>query len=191
MNLIIITPCSRPENLLSMRASLSKIPCEWVICYDTRNGHQPQRFAHSNWIYEIKEPGGVSGNAQRNAILDFLVCERMQGWVYCLDDDNLMHPDFYKVWEAYRGMNNIRGMIFGQELPDGGFRINTPDNIKVCHIDQAQYCLHTDLIGSKRYIQKYEADGHFIEELYRENPGSFVILPQIASYYNRLKWNKP
>ena len=82
------------------------------------------------------------------------------------------------------------GYIFGQDLGNGQKRIPVRESIKVCHVDQAQYLLKMDIIKSKRYIQKYEADGHFIEELFNAYSDRISVIDDVLCFYNRLKWEK-
>jgi len=194
MNLAIITPCSRPENLRRMCENINNIGSDaqgsvkifWYIVHDAENPAKCDIGCYTNTM-AIK--GGVSGNLQRNLALDRLIRSRkLSFWVYFLDDDNIMHPNFVpELRKAVETYPSAKGFIFSQELPAGGIRISEHDSVKVCHIDQAQYCLHTDLIGNNRFVQQYEADGIFIEKIYKENPGEIVILPQVMSYYNFLR----
>lgn len=192
-NLILVTPCSRPGNLSEMYFNqIARYRPTWIICHDAELGSRPTFQAvnkiNSPYLVELYNKGGVSGNLQRNTCLDYVKEKNISGWLYFLDDDNILHPDFMIGLMMLQVQNpKAKGFIFGQNLPDGTVRINTKENIKVCHIDQAQYCLHTDLIGDNRFIQKYEADGILIESLYNENREKFVISDRLLCYYNYLR----
>ena len=178
MNLTIITPCSRPENLQKVKESIT-ITCTWIIVYDSER--PIEQFSDEKWIIETNVKGGISGNLQRNLAFDYV---ELNDWVYFLDDDNLLHPDFYKLCIfPQRSM----GYIFGQDLGNGQLRIPNKDNIKVGHIDQAQYLLHMSLIGKSRFLQVYEADGYFIQDIYRKHSNEINISEAVLSYYNKLK----
>ena len=96
MRITIITSCSRPENLSLLFESIKFDFVEkWIIIYDTSKGNK------YNWMYknnpkilEAECPDeGVFGNAQKNFGLKFV----KGGQVYFLDDDNIMHPNFWNI----------------------------------------------------------------------------------------------
>ena len=179
MKIAIITPCSRPQNLEAIKRSIN-IPCEWFIVYDT------DEFVNNfseEWIIELSTKGGIAGKKQVNLALDHLTEEY---WFYVLDDDNLLHPKFRKLYDLMKISSSIGGYIFGQDLGGGNNRIPTKNNIRVCHVDQAQYTLSMKLVKDKRYIQKYEADGHFIEEIYHQHADEILVVHEILSFYNKL-----
>ncbi len=183
----IITPCSREGNLRKIEDSIltgtSTEKVNWMIVQDLERSTIRPLFPVQRWIECLNISGGVSGNLQRNYALDNL---STKGWLYFLDDDNLLHHDFYRVIsQAKLDFPDALAFTFSQELPDGSVRLG--NDIRVCHIDQAQFIVHTDLIGTLRYEQKYEADGIFIETLYKAHPDKFVVLPNVISYYNKLR----
>lgn len=195
MKLNIITPCSRPENLQRLYNSIN-FPCIWYIVFDldkkeyaTKIFDNPDySFLQNEWIKIFAEKGGVSGNLQRNKALDAIE----KGFVYFLDDDNLMHPNFYKTTINILNENPDKRCIFySQQLAQNKIRSVDSTTIKAGRIDQAQFLIHTDLIGKKRYIQKYEADGLFIQEIFKQNLKSvfFYFNEKPIVYYNKL-WKK-
>ncbi len=179
MKLTIITPCSRPENLQKIKESIN-VKCTWIICYDSDK--EIKNF-DDDWIIEIFTKGGIAGKKQVNHALDYV---DKDSWVYVLDDDNLLHHKF-NIDLFSRLSFYYNGFIFSQELPDGSIRIPSKDNIKVCHVDQAQYLLHMSLIGEKRFIQQYEADGIFIEQIYNEHADKILVTSEVLCYYNKLR----
>ncbi len=179
MKLTIITACSRPNNLKKIKESIN-VKCEWIIVYDSSD---PIKNFEEKWITEINIKGGVVGAKQKNFGLDYAFST---DYVYFLDDDNLLHSDFYKLLEIVKKERYL-GYIFAQNL---GETIRLPGIIKVCHVDLAQYLLRRDLIGDVRFNQSYECDGHLIEEIYRNNSDKILLLKDTYSYYNRLTWEK-
>jgi hypothetical protein len=203
--LAIITPCSRVKNLYHLEVSIGfhSESTTWFICYDREIIPSDGLYygVHINFNYyqnhfgvminQTAIKGGVSGNLQRNRALDELKKENFDGWVYILDDDNILHPDFFtEINKLITNNPEARGFIFAQEgVSDGKIwiRKNTSDNIKVNYIDQAQFILHTDLIKDKRYQQRYEADGIFIDEIYQEHKDKIIISDEVLCYYNFLR----
>ena len=104
-------------------------------------------------------------------------------FVYCLDDDNLLHPDFFRVLSCY-DLSKYNIVTFDQQLPDGSIRKG--NELKECRIDQAQYLIRKCI--QIYYEQKYSADGVLIETLYKKYPNDWLYIPETLSYYNRLTW---
>lgn len=175
----IITPCSRPENLERMEMQDHYFNrFNWMVCFDTS---KVTEFTQPNAAcYGIS--GGVSGNLQRNKMLDnFHVNDE---FVYCLDDDNMLHPDFPMVTQFLTSDVDI--ITFAQELEDGTIRAgNDP---RVGYIDQAQFLIRKSI--HEPYEQDYNADGILISKLIAKYPERWLYVPKVLSYYNRLRWNK-
>lgn len=193
MTIHIITPCSRPENLQRIFESIN-IDCYWWIVFDRETIPEIKLKNVNECNVDVKLmaiKGGVVGKKQINHALDQI----NNGWVYVLDDDNLLHPRFkmfIKTFESFvlnYKKHRIEGVIFSQELSPGVVRHNNSENIKVCQIDQAQFLLKRTLIKDNRYQNSYEADGLFISKFYKENKDKFIITNAVLSYYNRLKWS--
>jgi hypothetical protein len=178
MNLVIITACSRPENLQKIKESIN-VKCEWIIVYDSS---VPINNFDEKWITEIYIQGGIVGAKQKNIGLDYTL---PYDYVYFLDDDNLLHPDFNKLLEIV-DCKKYLGYIFAQDLN----RSTRMPDVKVGYIDLAQYLLRRELIGDIRFSQTYECDGYLIEEIYKKYSDKILILNDIYSYYNRLAWTK-
>ena len=97
MKLTIITSCSRPENLPALFASIQfEHIVKWIIIYDTTNDQTyTWQYKSNPKILEAECPyPGVLGNAQKNFALKFV----KEGSVYYLDDDTVMHPNFWSIF---------------------------------------------------------------------------------------------
>ena len=96
----IITPCSRIHNLPALYESIEfdKIN-KWIIVYDTTvNNYCPSFLSHKQ-IIEVdckSSLNGLVGNTQRNYGLSFVEDDN---YIYFLDDDNIIHPNFWKIIE--------------------------------------------------------------------------------------------
>ena len=183
--LIIITPSSRHENLAEVSRSIT-FSCTWIVVFDAtevRAVHSPA----ANVIL-LAAAGGVAGKHQINTALDYCRAHHIDGFVYVLDDDNLIHEDFYTVIsEAIK--SGKKGYIVQQEVSPGRIRPVSPATTRTGWIDQAQFVLHTDLLRHAVYRQHYDADGELIESLFKQHPGEFAFVHQTISYYNRLRWD--
>lgn len=179
----IITPCSRPENLVKIGLSIN-IPLEnfrWIVVFDAEEIPElpvsKSEFKNTEF-YAHKNPEGCSGNSQRNFALDLIE----EGYVYFQDDDTLMHPEF---WESVKDLKNDF-ISFNQGFSNGSIRIRA-GRIEVGHIDSHNFLLKRELIGNTRWeIDKYEADGIFAEACAKKTRNLFFI-DRILSIYNALR----
>ena len=99
-------------------------------------------------------PTRQGGNAQRNAALELIRSERLQGVVYQMDDDNGYHPS---LWEELRALRPMRAgvlavrramwgkpMWYGLAACDGTFRANnTADKRRAHFIERPRYNAET------------------------------------------------
>lgn len=179
--IVLVTPCSRPQNLKKLEESIDfeKVSM-WYIVYDCRKMAFEKRYEGNPKVTELEcKEEGTSGNQCRNMALDQI----KSGMVYFLDDDNVIHPDFWTL-DAPKG----KIVTFNQITDDlGGVRKG--DDVRVGYIDTAQFFMDRSLIGERRFVNdKYEADGIFVVELYEANKDNWVYMDKIAAYYNKLKW---
>jgi hypothetical protein len=186
--LTIITPCSRPENLKALRDSIDMDRIDrWIIVHDTtksRGVYIPQ-FDHPK-ILEMghsSPPGTCSGNSQRNRGL----AKVQHGMIYFLDDDNIVHPDFWKIVPLFKEEHFY---TFDQQrwdefvsTPGGIFKGDTP---RLRKIDTAQYVVD---VRMARFWKEddYKADGLFIEDIFLRFNQNHTYIPVVASYYNYLR----
>ena len=192
--LTIITPCHRQDNLAAIKASirfdLSLNPVTWIIVYDTTNGRTyPRLFADEPNIREVDcSDDGISGNAQRNYGAALVFSERKDGFIYFLDDDNIVHPHFWDLVPQFAADAN-KFYTFDQRffVPDQ-FRTATNFVFKgaepvVRKIDTAMFVVPVSM-WFPWAVDRYDADGLFIEEVARRNPGAHQYIPEVAGYYN-------
>lgn len=186
ITLNIMTPLSRPINIGKMYTSMwhiwPDVRLRWiVVADDDKDPDVKGRIKTENPLIEIvvghhKEPS--TGHAQRNYALDHLT---VPGYVYWLDDDNVLHPYFLSRFREL-AFDLWLGMLFGQYRFKDGYV--SPD---LRHIDTGQIVVHTSLIGSTRWGLHYTADGDFIREVYANHPDNFIIVDEELAYHNRLR----
>jgi hypothetical protein len=184
--LIIVTPCSRPEELGKLNRSIT-FPCTWIVVFDATEPLATVENSAADVIL-LASPGGVAGKHQVNTALDYCRAHGLTGFVYVLDDDNVIHEDFYDVISAAIGSGR-KGYIFQQEIAPGCVRNVSPDEVKATRIDQAQFLIHTDLMRHRSYQQHHDADGYLIESLFEEYAEDFEFVHKTIAYYNRLRWD--
>lgn len=173
--LCIITPCSRFENLDTMYETVKHPSVLWIIVHDSLN-HTLKEYENTVQLI-CHRPDGIAGKPQINAALDILDKLDYHGYCYVLDDDNIIHPDFYKHIFRYikKGFNSL--IYFNQDV-HGVIRI---PSLHVGMIDQAQYVFHIPTI---RFSNQYDGDGIFVEMLAREHS---EYINETLCYYNKLR----
>jgi len=205
ITLNIITPLSKPANLIHLLKNIAenskKIKINWYIAFDKVKEDMYEFWSKKLENYETDNltittllspiEKAIAGHAHRNFILNYFeeIGKNVNEWVYNLDDDNLLHPNFIDYLLKEEGeLRKSLGVIFSQEMKDGSRRL-TADffNVKVCHVDTAMLCCKLYAINKLRFIETdYCADGHFIEAVFNEQPHMFIIEKEPLCYYNYL-----
>ena len=193
--IVIITPCSRPENLELIKKSidLSKIK-RWYISYDCQDNKMEykQRYPNEPNIKELKcvRPS-ITGNGPRNEALDEIAKSEGQCLVCFLDDDNLIHPEMLKKDFKF-------DKLYTWDLLRGGAPY-TGNNMKVGYVDTAQILVDMNIVGNTRWGTADEAvgknvraknsdaaDANFILSLWENNKDKWEYIPETLGYYNAL-----
>jgi hypothetical protein len=185
-DLIVITPCSRPQELVTLNRSIT-FRCTWIIVFDAPEVRATVDTADATVVL-LASPGGIAGKHQVNTGLAYCREHGLSGFVYVLDDDNVMHEDFFTGISASIASGK-RGYIFQQQISPDKVRAVSPGTTRTGYIDQGQFILHTDLLRDTRYQQHYDADGYLIEALFAQQPDEFEFVHKTLAYYNRLRWD--
>ena len=196
MQFHVVTRCSRVSNLLTLLDTVysSGVSVSWHIVFDTKHVRDIEVSLLAR-LYEVGahlyfREGDGWGLSNLNDILKALP----EGYVSHLDDDNLIHPDYYtKLTKAIKKNPKKKVFCYGQLVDIGtGFnRDASPGNTVVGGIDLAQYTVHTDVYKTMSYGSGYTADGEFIEAYHKSNPEEFVFINEVISYYNYLQQTAP
>jgi hypothetical protein len=180
MFLNIITPCSRPENLIRISESIN-IPNEnyrWIVVCDSESLPNDDFIPDNCEIYHHKDLNSISGNGQRNYALKMV----QKGYVYFNDDDTTIHPE---LWENIKNLNN--DFISFSQLNNNGTLRLIGDIIRVGHIDSHNFIVSHNLVGDTIFnLEKYDADGYFAIEC-REKSKSPIFINKPLSIYNQLR----
>jgi hypothetical protein len=190
----LVTAVSRPENLpriqrsiaLSLRKSMLK--AKWLLVVDDPSVQVPSGDGFD--VEKLVYPGGPSklGIAQKNFGMDHI----QDGFYHCLDDDNIVHPDFFQgfarhwaVWPAKQAF------VVCQKRWDGVGDLQAAPHrmIERAKIDNTMFVVSKSLIGSRRYDPKeagYE-DFYFFRNLYLAHPDEFVFVNEFLAYYNFIR----
>lgn len=198
-SLYLITPCTRIKNLSKIKKNIdfSKIK-KWIIVYNTEIVSRKKYFNDNTNIIELfhKDIGSIGGNSQRNYVLNFLNKKKDKNFfIYFLDDDNILHKNFYQLVDKINNNNTPLIYTFDQLRKDK-IHINNQfkyvkilkgNVIKINHIDTAMFMPNFSLINKIRWSKKkYNADGEFIVKCIKNNKDKHRYLPIVGSHYNFL-----
>lgn len=197
MKFNIITRCTRLGNIETVKESVfsnltPNTEVDWHVVFDTNNlkdidAELLNRLSDDNTTLHFRKGDGW-GLSQLNDLI-----HQMDGWVYHVDDDNTVHPDFYKtIEESYAEDSNVEAFIFAQFVGGKDFsklevREARPVNVAVSKIDLAQWLIHSDLHRNYSYGSGYTADGEFIVNLYENEKDSFRLINKVLCNYNDLE----
>ncbi len=198
----IITPCSRHENLQYLADSILFQHVEkWIIVYDRPKEEtfkfQFQTHKHSDRIVElICTVDALFGNACRNMGIDYLVQNNLDGFLFFLDDDNLVHPRLWELPEEGLDLNKVYTFDMQRSYNENDLILG--DNPVITKIDTAMILVHSSMLNGKNgtsanirwNLPEYCADGRFIEEIVSKFREHWVYLPGVRAYWNRLKYTK-
>jgi SAM-dependent methyltransferase len=186
----IITPSCRPDNLIKTRESLNfNFIKEWIIVYDSSKVIKNTKLflddVNNDKISEyFHNSRGISGNPQRNFALKNI--KNKDTYIYYLDDDNIIHPNFYKLLtiigeeklctfnQKNMKSNNLDNILFG-------------NNIEIDKIDTSMFLFFLKFNKLTQWdINRYNADGYYIKEIYESNKKNWIYINNELSYYNYL-----
>jgi len=177
--LTLITPCYRQKNLSKMHGSIRfDLIDKWIIVYDTTYDRRYEKIYTDNpKILEVECSGGISGNPQRNYGLNLVE----DGHIYFLDDDNIIHPNF---WFVATRLAADYFYTFDQ-LRDNKAEVLPGFNIAVDQIDTAMFIVHKNHVKNIQWCtDKYNADGYFICDINNQNKKAHIYINIVACYYN-------
>lgn len=180
MYLNIITPCSRPENLLTISKSIN-IPVgnyRWIVVCDSETLPDNNLIPENCEIYNIKNAKSIFGNAQRNYAIDMVI----KGHIYFNDDDTVLHPN---LWDNIKDIN-VDFISFYQSFKNNTIRLKS-DIIRIGTIDSHNFVISYNVAKDIRWaLDKYEADGIFATNCYNKSE-SIAHIRKVLSIYNALK----
>ena len=156
---------------------------EWIIVYDGKRVSHPHLFNDPKISEYIISGDGIEGNPQRNYGIQNV--KNQDTYIYFLDDDNIIHPDFYTFLDniepnklyTFDQTNSIHGTLYGNNIYVGG--IDTA-------MFTCQYSLVKDIYWGNHTAW---ADGVYIVECYNKNKDKHIYVNKILSYWNYLTSN--
>lgn len=192
--LSVITRCTRLQHLTTIKQSVfanDSLEVDWHILFDTSvlkdiDFSLMQDLKNSNTFFHILE--GRPGDLLYPQSME-LVKKINEGYIYYLDDDNILHPKFLKriAQETCGKEIYVLDQFVDQKDFTGlEYRIGSPENTCYQGIDLAQMVFHNSVFQKYEFIGDYAADSKLAEKIYNENPEWFKYLNETLSYYNYL-----
>lgn len=202
----IVTPVSRPENIYKIAKSIrdqvntGMDGFMWHLVFDKVLTLEQKTYIMSQVltdnfvrVHDSIHEKALVGHAHRNFFMKELQREKYPepNWIYFLDDDTILHPDFLPtIYQHTIETTDKALIIFHQLSANGSIRLFAkPEDVKVCHIDMGMYMFNFDNIPEQYFeVDDYCADGIFAEELVKKIGYSpILVIEKPLSYYNFLR----
>ena len=200
MKINIITRCTRTSNLLTIKEGVLNAPkgvtVNWHIVFDTGALKDIDAEVLSNLTDTVNvKLHFVKG--QRGGLLYPEVSDIIRtiksGWIYLLDDDNIIHEDFYKTIKAsiknlpIAQVHIVSQLVSGRDFTGQEIRVASRENTAFQKIDIAQMVINRSIFDTHSFSANYAADGFFIEEVLKTHGDSFVWIDKVLCHYNYLE----
>lgn len=192
----LVTAVSRPHNLPRIQKSISRalsrstLEARWILVVDGVGAISPAVEASlRDGPFEIQKVVYFGGSCpyginQKNLGMDSI----KEGYYHCIDDDNIVHPNFFSGLErAIRANPKKRAFVFGQQRWDNIKSLAaSPDRMEYGKIDNTMFVTGVSLIGPHRYdlSRSGREDFHFFRKLYDLHKEEFVFISETLAYYN-------
>jgi len=172
MSIYIITPCSRIQHLSQISKTIPD-ECIWVVVYDSN--HNDEILPYGDIIFRPKNITGGYGKPHINYALDNLKLTDSD-WVYVLDDDNIIHPNWYENVKPFCN-NNHNILSWGQLWNDNSMRLRPTEHMVFAEkLGQNSFCINKYLcyynyLSSEYFTQeeKLEFDRGVLSYLLSKN----------------------
>jgi glycosyltransferase involved in cell wall biosynthesis len=188
-----VIPCSRLDNLEYVLDSVIEdktddVDSRIIVVFDKNEDELT-----SNIVKKLKSIDNLQyafKKDERNKIGGGYLCKNLGidmsefGWIYILDDDNLLYPGFTKrINEIITTNPDKQCIIFSQV---NRFRAVHP-GIKLGTVDTAMCIFNKELLGDIRYKIARGADGLLITKLYNEFNDKCLLVDEFLCTYNALR----
>lgn len=202
MKISIITRATRLHNLRTVKKSVfNNIPsgCKinWHIVFDTTN----LKDIDAELLGDLKDDSTIYHFEKGDAVgmlypqCSVIISKMEDGWVYFLDDDNIMHEGFYEyvlktsLKNPEKKVHVVSQNVAGKDFTGLTYRKASPEFMKVQGVDLAQYIVSIDVYNEYEYsyLPDYRADGILISSVHAEHPEWFTFTTTVLSHYNYLQ----
>jgi O-antigen biosynthesis protein len=200
MKINIITRCTRTSNLLTIKEGVLNAPkgvtVNWHIVFDTGALKDIDAEVLSNLTDTVNVKlhfvKGQRGGLLYPEVSDIIKTIK-SGWIYLLDDDNIIHEDFYKTIKAsiknlpIAQVHIVSQLVAGRDFTGQEIRVASRENTAFQKIDIAQMVINRSIFDTHSFSANYAADGFFIEEVLKTHGDAFVWIDKVLCHYNYLE----
>lgn len=199
MKFHVITRCTRVKNLLTIADSVYKhgVDVTWHVVFDT----SVVKEIEASLLGELYKLGailyfkqGSPGTYMYPEMNDIVSQLNANEYVTLIDDDNIVHPNYYDVIVEEIIKNPLKDAFCYNQLvnvSNGTHRQVSPSNTVVGGIDLAQFTVSISTFIHFQFGSGYCGDGEFIQALHNSRPNTFVFIDQTLCYYNYLQQVTP
>ncbi len=195
----IITRCSRLNNLDKVKESIFGdygVDIKWYIIFDTAR----LKDIPADLLFRLNDDRIQLHFVESNGS-DYLYPQMGEiaskfnnGYVVIVDDDNIVHPQFFDEVENSIEESNDTHKVFvvnqfvgGKDFTGLDVREAKPENMKYQGVDIAQVVFHHSIFNQYQFTGHYAGDGFLIEQIHNENPQWFKYITKELCYYNHLQ----
>jgi hypothetical protein len=193
----IITVSARPENIphIGTNILLQKTDWDgelfWHIIFDFENDSSlPENvkiflLKNQNWIkfQFLKHPANKQSGGNHGK--DVLIKNIKEGWIYQLDDDNQLYPDFFKKISSL--INRFPQHYVFCFWQDGRYHPQSKKDLRAGSTDTAMYVFQSKACKDIDYPLYYGGDGKFLELLIKNDKDKVFLYKKPLCWYNRIK----
>lgn len=198
----IITRSTRLHNLEIVKESIfenvpKEIKINWHVVFDTNSLKDIDAELLSTLKCDSTEYYFIKGDSKGMLYpqCSEIISKFNSGWVYFVDDDNIVHPEFYQYIfdtinkDSQKMVHVVSQNVAGKDFTGLDYRLATGSSMKVGSIDLAQYIVHVDVYNKYDYTYKpdYCADGILISQVYKDHPEWFTFTAKELAHYNYLQ----
>lgn len=202
MKLHIITRSTRLQNLKTVKDSVfNNVPrglkIEWHVVFDTASlididAELLSDLKDNSTNYYFKKGDSVGMLYPQ---CSEIISKLKTGWVYFVDDDNIVHDGFYDYLlktvktNPEKKVHVVSQNVSGKDFTGLDYRLAASNFIKVGEIDLAQYVTEISVYNKEGYkfLPDYCADGILIEKIHKDHPEWFTYTADTLSHYNYLQ----
>ena len=194
MKFHVITRCTRVENLLNIADSVYKdgVDVTWHVVFDTSVVKEIEAsllgelYKLGAFLYFKQGSPGTYMYPEMNELIKTLPSE---DYVTLIDDDNIVHPDYYTEILKYAKKSEASAFCYNQliTVDNPTHRHASPSNTVVGSIDLAQYTVKAVTFSLCEFGAGYCGDGEFIQALHNLQPSEFIFINETLCYYNYLQ----
>ena len=157
------------------------------------SNHSQRAFPGADNVYEVwpgvegnyNDEPSTTGNVLRNAGISLV--KGSSSYIYFLDDDNIMHPDFWEIVHPLLEERRSDFITFDQQRSPQ--QILVGPRAELWKIDTAMFVTQRSLVNKSRWrIARYDADGYFAEEM-QAKASHHAYVNHTWAYYNYFKQN--